>query len=442
MESNNPHRAEESELSVLSSCLRSLDDAVFFSSELDPECFLHPRDKALFAAIAKTMEEDGKMDVVAVFHRLAGANKPDSCKFSYIAEVMENPIAVNREIHVKTLLEKKAAREALKISQEAVAKFQNCNGDFEAVLSGVKESILGIEVCGEGKRRESVSVQKLLEDQMKRLEALERHGTTPGIKTGFYDLDALTDGFQRSDLVIVAGRPSMGKTSFATDCARAMSKQSPGLIFSLEMSAEQLIDRIVAPVAKVDLRKFRTGDFDADERKRVTDAQGYVFDLPIHIDDDPAADIGKIHLKLLKNVYKHKIRWAVIDYIQLIDGAGRNREEEVGKISRRLKQYAKEFDMPIIALSQLNRKCEDRTDKKPLLSDLRESGAIEQDADVIMFVWRGEHYWPNNNEIKGLAELLIRKHRNGPTGDIRLRWEGRYSSFQNFAVESKSYGGN
>ena len=254
-----------------------------------------------------------------------------------------------------------------------------------------------------------------------------------GIRSGFYDLDKMTSGFQRSDLVIVAGRPSMGKTSLATDFSRAMAKQGPGLFLSLEMSSDQLADRNTAAVARVDLQKIRSGKLDKEELARIAAAQSELARMPILVDDEPSMDVGKIHLKLIKNVFRNKIRWMIVDYLQLIESEGRSRDEEVSKITRKLKQYAKEFNMPIIALSQLNRQCEARSDKKPLLSDLRESGAIEQDADLIMFVWRGEHYWPEDENLKGTAEILIRKHRNGPTGTVTLAWLGQYSSFSNMA---------
>lgn len=421
----------ECERSVLSSCLRSLDDAVFFTANLDVECFRDAGNRILFAAIGTAIGNSGSVDLVEV-SKLAGG----SCSASFVCEVMDAPVAINQDWHVQRLSEMKAARKLEAVLKSSLYAIESANGNMGEAISQAREAVLGIEIDGSGKNRSAVNIASLVDAQADRIEDAQANGRNRGIPSGFHDLDYFTDGFQAGDLVVVAGRPSMGKTSLAVDFARYMAGYAPGLFLSLEMGADQLTDRFVAPMADVNLKKLRSGGLDDDTMAKIVEAQSRLSRLPIYVDDDPGIDIAKIHSKVMNQVYLHKIKWVVLDYLQLVDSAGRSREEEVSAITRRLKKCAKEFGVPIIALSQLNRKCEERADKKPLLSDLRESGAIEQDADVVMFVWRGGYYFPQNANYDGMAEILLRKHRNGPTGDVALAWREGVSSFGNLKKQS------
>jgi len=271
--------------------------------------------------------------------------------------------------------------------------------------------------------------------------AAGKTGEITGVPTGFRELDKLTAGFQRSDLLIVAGRPAMGKTSFALNVAvnAAIALKEPVLVFSLEMSKEQLIKRMLASEGRVNASVMRNNDPKADDWPRLINAANTLSQTQVHLDDSSPMTPMEIRSKSRRLKAEKGLCLVVIDYLQLMRGGGRksdNREQEISEISRSLKSLAKELDVPVVALSQLNRGVESRPDKRPMISDLRESGAIEQDADVIMFVYRDEYYNPDNTENAGLAEIIIGKQRSGPTGTVTCRFFNEYTRFENLAKES------
>ena len=259
-----------------------------------------------------------------------------------------------------------------------------------------------------------------------------------GISTGFVDFDAKTAGLQKSDFILIAARPSMGKTAFALNIAQnaAVKQHVPVAIFSLEMSKEQLVNRMMCAEALVDAQKVRTGDLNADDWSKLVDAMGVLSEAPIYIDDTPGITAMDIRAKCRRLKLEKRLGLVVIDYLQLMSGNGRtdSRQQEISEISRSLKAIAREIEAPVIALSQLSRACEARADHRPMLSDLRESGAIEQDADVVTFLYRDEYYFPES-EKKNVAELIIAKQRNGPTGTVNLTWLGQYTKFANMAPQ-------
>jgi replicative DNA helicase len=283
-------------------------------------------------------------------------------------------------------------------------------------------------------------ISKIIEDNIDTLE--ERQGNkslVTGVPTGFSDLDSLTSGLQKSDLIILAGRPSMGKTAFALNIAKNVAADSnlPVAIFSLEMAKEQLSMRMLCSEARIDSARIRSGFFSKNDWMMLTDAAGVLSEAPIFIDDSPDISAMEIRAKARRLKMDKDIGLIIIDYLQLMKTrvSAERRDLEISEISRALKILAKELDLPVVALSQLNRKLEERSDKRPLLSDLRESGALEQDADVVAFIYRDEVYnRDENNPSKGTAEILLKKQRNGPTGDIKLKFFDSYTRFENLST--------
>ena len=287
-----------------------------------------------------------------------------------------------------------------------------------------------------------LNIAELLRENIARIDMLYRRDNpdeVTGVATGFADLDRMTSGLQAGDLVIVAGRPSMGKTAFAINIAENVALQSklPVAVFSMEMGGSQLVLRMMSSIGRVDQSLLKTGNLDPDDWIRLNEAVVNLSDSPIFIDE--TAGLTALELRArsrrLARKFNGKLGLIVIDYLQLMSGSGRsdNRAAELGEISRSLKSLAKELQVPVIALSQLSRTVEQRTDKRPMMSDLRESGAIEQDADLIMFMFRDEYYTKEQSQLKGLAECIIGKHRNGPTGRVYLTFLGQYTRFENAA---------
>ena len=306
----------------------------------------------------------------------------------------------------------------------------------DTVLNGAEESIFNIVQNRDS--GEFSAVADLVNPMLTKLELLTKNqGKVTGIATGFLDLDYKTAGMQPSDLVLVAARPSMGKTAFALNVVQhaAIHEKKICALFSLEMSKDQLLNRMVCSEAMVDSQKVRTGDLEDNDWSKISMGAVILADAPIYIDDTAGITIGDIRAKCRKLKMEHGLDLIMIDYLQLMSGGGKqqSREQEISEISRGLKALAREMDAPVVALSQLSRACESRADHRPMLSDLRESGAIEQDADIVMFLYRDEYYHPDS-EQKNQAELIIAKQRNGPTGTVNLVWLGQYTKFKNMAT--------
>ncbi|HXG01240.1 MAG TPA: replicative DNA helicase, partial [Bacteroidota bacterium] len=350
----------------------------------------------------------------------------------------------NAEFHGKIVLEKYLLRELIRAASELQARGYNPSEDAFELLDQAEQMIF--QISEKRLKKTFTQMRKAVHDTLEALQALHgKHSGITGVPTGFRDLDTLTGGLQNSDLIIVAGRPSSGKTAFALSLARnaALHREKPtGVgIFSLEMSTQQMVMRLLCAEARVDAHAIRTGRLPEDDWKRVSIAAGKLAAANIFIDDTPSLGILELRAKARRLKAERNIGLIVIDYLQLMQGPkdAENREKEISAISRSLKALAKELDIPVIALSQLSRAVESRSDKRPILSDLRESGAIEQDADLVCFVHRPSMYAdPDASgyaETAGEAEIIVGKHRNGPVGDVKLVFVRRYARFENPAPQ-------
>ena len=318
--------------------------------------------------------------------------------------------------------------------------FQPEGRSTQEILEGAEQKVFRIAESGARGRKNFVPMRAAVKEAFQILhQRYESKGSVTGLATGFADLDELTAGLQPSDLIIVAARPSMGKTALAVNFAEhaAMRSKKAVAIFSMEMSASQLAFRLISSLGRINQQHLRTGDIQEEEWPRVTSAITMLSDAKIFIDDTPALSPAELRARARRLKREHDLGLIVIDYLQLmaVPGNKENRATEISEISRGLKALAKELNIPVIALSQLNRSLEQRTDKRPVMADLRESGAIEQDADVILFIYRDEYYNPESSD-KGLAEIIIGKQRNGPTGTVKLTFLGQYTKFENFASEA------
>jgi replicative DNA helicase len=318
--------------------------------------------------------------------------------------------------------------------------FQPEGRSSQELLEVAEQKVFHIAEAGARGRKGFVSMRSAVKEAFQILHhRYENRGSVTGLPTGFIDLDEMTAGLQPSDLIIVAARPSMGKTAFSVNMAEnaAMRTKKAVAIFSMEMSASQLAFRLISSMGRIDARNLRTGDLAEEEWPRVTNAITLLSEAKIFIDDTPALSPSELRSRSRRLKREHDLGLIVIDYLQLmqVPGTKENRATEISEISRSLKALAKELNVPVIALSQLNRSLEQRSDKRPMMSDLRESGAIEQDADVIMFIYRDEYYNPESGE-KGVAEIIIGKQRNGPTGVVKLAFLGHYTKFENLASDS------
>jgi replicative DNA helicase len=364
---------------------------------------------------------------------------------SYLAELVDAvPMAVNAAHYARIVQEKASLRRLIKQAASITTRCFEDKGDVEEILDFAERSIFDIS---ENKVKPSFyTLGEILTDTYKAVEeAYENKVLVTGVPTGFRGLDEKTSGFQPGDLIVIAGRPSMGKTALALNIARNASLETgePAAVFSLEMSKEQLSLRMLSAEARIDSSRMRGGFLSESDLARINRAAGALYDIPIYIDDSPAISALEIRAKARRMKMDKGVGLVVIDYLQLMRGraSAERRELEISEISRSLKALAKELNIPVVALSQLNRKVEDRTNKRPVLSDLRESGAIEQDADVILFIYRDEVYHKEeDNPNKGIAELILAKQRNGPIGFVKLAFLDTYTRFEDLAPREESPG--
>jgi replicative DNA helicase len=386
--------------------------------------------RRIFAHIRKLVEMGKPADVVTVYESIEKSNEVDQTGgLAYLGEIANaTPSAANIRRYAEIVRERAVLRKlvtagAKQLLDEAERKV------FEIAEAGAK-SVQGFE-----------AITPLLGQVVDRIQELydkENPSDITGVPTGFYKLDEMTSGLQPGDMIVVAGRPSMGKTAFALNIAEhvGVEQRLPVAIFSLEMSGPQIATRMLSSIGRLDQTKTRNGRLTDDDWDKMTVALGKLHDAPIHIDETGAINATDLRARA-RRLHRQcgKLGLIVIDYIQLMTSTkdGENRATEISEISRSIKSLAKELHVPIIALSQLSRKVEERTDKRPLMSDLRESGAIEQDADIILMMYREEYYKPDTTE-KGIAEVHIGKHRNGPTGTVKLTFLGEYTKFENFAA--------
>ncbi len=398
--------------------------------------------RIIFATIQDLFERNEPVDILTVTNLLEERKQLESVGgASYIAALTDAmPTSSNVAAYAKIINEKAVMRRLIQSANEIISFAYGGGKSSEEVLDSAESAIFRI-----AERKIRNSYFPLKEVIKKNIETIERYQeyreTVTGVPSGYKDLDKLTAGFQKSDLIIIAARPSMGKTALGLCIARNAAKESgvPVGFFSLEMSKEQLAMRLLCSEARVDSHKIRSGFLSRQECGKLLQAAGIFMDVPIYIDDTPAISPLELRAKARRIMSDQGLGLVVVDYLQLMRGREtvERREQEISEISRSLKGLAKELNIPVIAIAQLNRKVEERTDKRPLLSDLRESGAIEQDADVIAFIYRDEIYAKNACKEPGVAEIIIGKQRNGPSGEtVKLAYISTYTRFENLAVSA------
>ena len=395
--------------------------------------------RLIYSAIFDLAEENNPYDVVTLSEWLDSRNELNNVGgLSYLGSLAKNtPTAANIKAYAKIVRERSVLRQLISVSTGIADSAYNPDGRSSAELLDMAESKV-FEIAEKGGRSEGgyAKIQDLLVKAVDRIDELyQSDNAYTGIPTGFDDFDDMTSGLQKADLVIIAGRPSMGKTSFVMNLVEnaAIKHKQPVAVFSMEMPGDQLVMRMMASLGRIDSNKIRTGKLDDSDWPRLTSAVGILNEAPIFIDDTPGLNPMEIRSRARRIHREHGLGMIVIDYLQLMQSAkgnGENRATEISEISRSLKGLAKELGVPVLALSQLNRSLEQRPNKRPIMSDLRESGAIEQDADLIVFIYRDQVYNEDSPD-KGTAEIIIGKQRNGPIGMARLTFLGQYTRFEN-----------
>ena len=439
-----PPQNLEAEMSVLGGILlenEALNRALEF---LTVEDFYRRGHQLIFAAMLALSERNEPADLVTLTAQLKiGDQLEKAGGTQYLNALVDYvPTAANIKYYCKLVKEKSIARRLISVSTD-IATSGYDGGDMEDILDRAEKAIF--EIAENRMRPSFYPVRDILKDTFRNIQELyERKELVTGVPTGYADLDKMTSGFQRGDLVIIAGRPSMGKTAFALNLVEYATsladKNIPAVVFSLEMSKEQMVQRLLCSVARVDAGRLRTGNLGDSDWPKLTTAAGQLSDAHIFIDDTPAISVLELRSKARRLKAEHGLGLIVVDYLQLMRGSNtENRQQEISEISRSLKALAKELELPVLALSQLNRSLESRTDKRPMMADLRESGAIEQDADIIMFVYRDTVYCEDcksrektceKNHDKD-AEIIIGKQRNGPIGTVHLTFRGEFTRFEN-----------
>ena len=435
-----PPHSIEAEQSVLGGLMIDNDAWLQVSEKITQGDFYRRDHNEIFRAIESLANDGQPYDVVTLAEWLQKNDALDSVGgLDYLANLVENtPSAANIAAYADIVRERSVLRSLIRAGTDIADSAYRPEGrNADELLDEAEKNVFEIADRESRSRRGFRPVKELLVDALDRIDQLfQQDNPITGVATGYYELDAMTSGLQPSDLVIVAGRPSMGKTAFALNLAQnAAIKESVGVaIFSMEMPSEQLAMRMLSSLGRIDQHKVRTGRLADDDWPRLTHSVGILSEAKLFIDDTPAMSPGELRSRCRRLAREHNLGMIIIDYLQLMQvaGGGENRATEISEISRSLKALAKELNVPVIALSQLNRSLEQRTDKRPVMSDLRESGAIEQDADVIMFIYRDEVYDEDTMD-KGIAEVIIGKQRNGPIGTRKLRFFGEYTTFENLA---------
>ena len=443
-----PPHSVEAEQSLLGGLL--IDNTAWdrLGGVLTDKDFYRPEHALIYKVIQRLVSDNQPADVITVHEAVKSEQGGDLVGIDYLNSLAQStPSAANIKGYADIVRDRSILRRLIEVSDSIVSSAFITEGRSVRTLLDEAESRI-LQIGEDGSRKaDYLEIEPLLRSVVARIDELyNRQGGSDitGIATGFIDLDKQTSGLQKGDLVIIAGRPSMGKTAMALNIAEnvALAEGLPVVIFSMEMSGEQLAARLLGSVGRVDQSRMRTGKLQDDEWPRVTDAIARLSNTQILIDETGALSSLELRARArrIARNFGGTLGLVVIDYLQLMSGSGsENRATEISEISRSLKSLAKELQCPVVALSQLNRGLEQRPNKRPIMSDLRESGAIEQDADVIMFIYRDEVYHPDTTTDKGVAEIIIGKQRNGPIGTIRLSWQGPYTKFDNLAVGSIGY---
>lgn len=429
-----PHSVE-AEQSVIGSMIMDKDAITTATEILDSDDFYRTQYGVLFQAMADLYQEDKPVDVVTLTNKLKEKELPEELAgIEVIAELVKAvPTSANVKYYANIVKEKAVLRRLIKITEGITNTCYQAKEPVEDILQSTEKQVFDIvQNKGAG---DFVSIRDIVLNSIESIEAASKSkGTVTGIATGFYDLDYKTAGLQPSDLILVAARPSMGKTAFVLNIAEyaALKSNVTTAIFSLEMSKEQLVKRILSMNSKVDSQAIRTGELEDEDWAKLVESARLIGNSNLIIDDTASISISELRSKCRKFKLEHNLGLVIIDYLQLMTGSKKNesRQQEISEISRSLKALAREINAPVIALSQLSRAVEQRPDKRPMLSDLRESGAIEQDADVVMFIYRDDYY-NHDSEEAGISEIIIGKQRNGPIGTVKLAWLSQYTKFAN-----------
>ena len=432
-----PHDIE-AEQAVIGSMLTDKDAVMSAVEKLNENSFYRDDNKAIFEAIVNLYNRAEPIDIVTVKDELTSMGLFEKVGgLEYLVMLPDKvPTTANVEKYIKIVEEKATLRSLIKTANEIIDLGYDQTEDVEDIMASSEKKIF--DIIQKNNQKSYTPIKDVLIESFTKLEELYNQKTRiTGVPTGFIELDYKTAGLHGSDLVLIAARPAMGKTAFALNIAAnaALRANTPVAIFNLEMSKDQLVDRILCMEAMVDSNKVRTGKLEEDDWSKLAGVVGPLSDSNIYIDDTPGISIMEIRTKCRKLKMEKNIGLIVIDYIQLIQGSGKrnsSREQEISEISRSLKILAKELNVPVIALSQLSRAVEQRPDHRPMLSDLRESGAIEQDADIVMFLYRDDYY-NKDSEEKDISEVIIAKHRGGSTGTVKLLWMGNYTKFVKLA---------
>ena len=427
----------EAEQSVIGAMIMDRDAIADVIDIVNADDFYQKQNGILFEAMTELYREGKPVDLVTLQNKLKKKDVPESMKsLEFIRDLLEVvPTSANAKQYATIVREKATLRKLIKVTEDITTECYLGKDDVTEILDHTEKNVFGLLQQASG-REEFVPIDKVVLNTLDAIEeAASSAGRVTGIATGFTDLDYKLSGLHPSELIIVAARPAMGKTAFVLNIAQkaAVRDHVPTAIFSLEMSKEQLVTRMMAMEAMVDSQSIRTGDLQETDWEKIMESAGTIGRSPLIIDDTPGINITEIRAKCRKLKLEKNIGMVVIDYLQLIQGSnkrGGSREQEISEISRSLKILAKELDVPVIALSQLSRAAEQRPDHRPMLSDLRESGAIEQDADIVMFLYRDDYY-NQDSEKKDIAEIIIAKHRGGSTGTVELLWLGSYTKFVN-----------
>ncbi|WP_339060776.1 replicative DNA helicase [Tepidibacillus marianensis] len=432
-----PPQNIEAEQAVLGAVLLNKDALILVSEIVSSEDFYRASHQKIFQSMLDLSESGQPVDLITLTSDLQTKKLLEEVGgVSYLTDLANAvPTAANVEYYAKIVEEKGVLRRLIRAATEIASTSYIENDDVQDILGDAEKRIL--EISQKKYSNGFISIKDVLMETIDRIEFLQQSkGEVTGIPSGFNDLDKMTSGFQKSDLIIIAARPSVGKTAFALNVAQNVASRAkePVAIFSLEMSASQLVQRMISAEGNLDAHKLRTGQMEDEDWQKLTMAMTTLSEAPIYIDDSPAITVYDIRAKLRRLKAERGLGLVVIDYLQLIHGRSKsdNRQQEISEISRQLKRIARELEVPVIALSQLSRAVEQRQDKRPMLSDIRESGSIEQDADIVAFLYRDDYYNPET-EKPNIIEIIIAKQRNGPVGKVELVFLKNFNKFVNYA---------
>ncbi|WP_349667922.1 replicative DNA helicase [Lacrimispora sp.] len=432
-----PHSIE-AEQSVIGSMLMDRDAIIAASEIVTAGDFYQHQYGVMFEAMLELFNENLPVDLITLQNRLKEKDvPPEVSSLEFVRDIITTvPTSANVRSYAKIVRDKAVLRRLIKINEDIANTCYAGKEPLEDILASTEKTIFNL--LQNRNSGDFVPIRQVAMNVLEKIEeASKNQGTVTGVPTGFIDLDYKTSGLQPSDFVLIAARPSMGKTAFVLNLVDhiAVKKGLPAMVFSLEMSKEQLVNRMLAMESNVDSQKLRTGTLSDSDWDAVVEGIGVIGNSKLIIDDTPGISIMELRSRCRKMKLEYGLSVVIIDYLQLMSGSGKggeNRQQEISEISRSLKALARELSAPVIALSQLSRACETRPDHRPMLSDLRESGAIEQDADVVMFLYRDDYY-NKDTDMPNIAEVIIAKQRNGPIGTVNLVWRPEYTKFANMA---------